>query len=211
MASGEWREASLAGAIDGSIRRCQLARLATGHCHSPLFTGPLNRFMAASMPWVTQTATAWEARIKASSITAVRGCGTGSARSRRRRARPGRRCRCGAGGTASVPRWAAMSRSPFWPPSEPPGRIRNLPTGRLRSSQTTRMSCRFELVEPDDLADRPTAQVHERLGLQEQDAAVVDLGLGDLAVELAAEPASRPPRASCRRARSRCCGGSPGI
>ena len=31
--------------------------------------GPLNRFMAASNPWVTQTATACDARIRASSIT----------------------------------------------------------------------------------------------------------------------------------------------
>ena len=94
----------------------------------------------------------------------------------------------------SVPRWAAMSRSPFWPPSEPPGGSGTCPrggSGRRRRQDILG----FQLVEPDDLADRPTAQVHEGLGLQQQDAAVVDLDLGELAFELAGE------RGSSRRGR----------
>ncbi len=35
---------------------------------------------------------------------------------------------------------AVMSRSPFCPPSDPPARSRSLPTGKLRSSQTTNRS-----------------------------------------------------------------------
>ena len=43
-----------------------------------------------------------------------------------------------------------------------------------------------QLVEPHRLADRPAAQVHERIGLQEQDSAKVDLDLGELPLEFAA-------------------------
>ena len=46
---------------------------------------------------------------------------------------------------------------------------------------------RLELEEADCLADGTAAQVHEGFGLQQQDAAKVDLCLGHLTVELAGE------------------------
>ena len=69
---------------------------------------------------------------------------------------------------------------------------------------------RLELVEPHRLADGAAAEIHERLGLQKQDAPVVDLDLGDQAVELAGERRPRPPWPADRSARSRCCAASPG-
>ena len=53
-----------------------------------------------------------------------------------------------------------------------------------------------QLVEPHRLTDRAATEVHERLGLQEQDAPKVDLGLGELTLELAGRtPLPMPPRA----------------
>ena len=44
-----------------------------------------------------------------------------------------------------------------------------------------------QLVKPHRLADRTATQIHERLGLQKQDAPVIDLDLGLLTLELAGE------------------------
>ena len=41
-----------------------------------------------------------------------------------------------------------------------------------------------ELIEQHGLANAPAAEVHEGLGLQQQDAAKVDLSLGEQAVKL---------------------------
>ena len=86
-----------------------------------------------------------------------------------------------------------MSRSPFWPPSEPPLPDSELAQGQVQIIADDQQVGQLELVEPQGLADGPAAEVHERLGLQEQDAAEVDLGLGDQAVELAAENDGRDP------------------
>jgi len=49
-----------------------------------------------------------------------------------------------------------------------------------------------QFVKPRCLTDGASAEIHERLGLQEQNAAKVDLGLGELAVELVRERRLRP-------------------
>ena len=52
---------------------------------------------------------------------------------------------------------------------------------------------RLELVEAEGRGHAPAAEVHEGLGLQEQDAPVVDLDLGELPLEL---PRELRPRAA---------------
>ena len=51
---------------------------------------------------------------------------------------------------------------------------------------------RVQLVEPDGLADGPAAQVHERVGLEHQDPAIVDLDLGEQPLELAGDRRRAP-------------------
>ena len=132
---------------------------------------PLNRFMAASIPWVTQTATACEARIRASSMT-VRSALRNRLRTKSAASMsswspmPIRRR-----GNWSVPRWAVMSRRPFLAAVGPARPEPQLAQGQAQVVADDQEVGERQLVEPHRLADRAAAQVHERLGLQEQDAA----------------------------------------
>jgi hypothetical protein len=49
-----------------------------------------------------------------------------------------------------------------------------------------------QFIEPRCLTDRTSAEIHERLGFQEENAAKVDLDFGELAVELVRERRLRP-------------------
>ena len=80
-----------------------------------------------------------------------------------------------------------MSRSPFWPPSEPRRLDPELAEGEGQVVTDHQQVDRIELVKSHRLGDRPTAQVHEGLWLQEQDPAKVDLCLGQLPLEFATE------------------------
>ena len=71
-----------------------------------------------------------------------------------------------------------------------------LPHGQVQVVADDQHVGRFELVEPQGLADRPAAEVHERLGLEEQDPVELDLGLGEQPSNFRANAAPVPPRAS---------------
>ena len=110
-----------------------------------------------------------------------------------------------------VPSDAMIDFRPLCPPADPAGRARNRPSSSCTSSTTTSRSGELDLVEPQQLADRLAAEVHERqrLGQQTRRSAppVRDERLGRAAPTSQSSPMPSAP--ARRRRRTRRCAACP--
>ena len=165
-------------------------------------------FIAESTPLSIAHFTASTARsiVFSTSVAPLRKTDQGRNQPHLRRAQ--HRFRCAGAAISSVPNCRKIDSRPLWPPELPSIRMRMRPSGRAKSSSTTRISFVGNLVKLRDGGERLSTAIHISSGLRQKNRSPFPK---PHPIWRIVPSESRTPLQADRRPRIRCCGAYPRI